>query len=303
MKHDGIENLRSALRELDWSFNELIAKTAIWINPECYKFHVSVFGNGVYYQNTRRLKKGERRGEIISGIRMDDNTYPNTAIKQVMGGRALLENYTTCHIYKNSCYDPKYHTELANLVLLPSPIASLSDFFDESIQALKYRSYELFGFYIGSVPAKPKAYPKNWRDDIQFNEEIKKKILRKNNEIVRVTPSIVVQSDNDGEFRKLGRIKLWAKRHNQINHKIVAAFINLEQKGDVKRREFKALCSDAVRHKKYYVTNFEGHFASMKSDHGNSHGKVFYEHGEFVKIWEPVWSEIQKHFLDDGNKT
>ena len=97
---------------------------------------------------------------------------------------------------------------------------------------------------------------------------------------------------NDDEFPKLGKIQIWANKPQQINHKIIRACLFLEkQNGDV---EFSALyryCTDSLG-----MHTFDANFNSMKSDAGNSHGKVFFIDGLKVRIWDRVRSEIDKFF-------
>lgn len=101
-------------------------------------------------------------------------------------------------------------------------------------------------------------------------------------------------SGND--FIKINRIKLWAKRPYQANHKIIMAFLELEKTGDVFLRNFKSYCSN--KNSKYQVEKFDGHYASMKTDAGNSHGKVFYDdENGIVAIYPRVREEIEKYFI------
>ena len=146
---------------------ELVAKTAIWAPPVC---HQSLVGKGyAKYPDVRRKKNGEKKGKVPGeNIRLDDNTYPNRQMK-AMGKKFYgtnFKDYTTCHIWEDTCYDTRYHTCFANLVLLPSALASLSDFCPEIKAILKYRSYELYGWLPedGEIkkPRKPKYYPNCW---------------------------------------------------------------------------------------------------------------------------------------------
>lgn len=100
----------------------------------------------------------------------------------------------------------------------------------------------------------------------------------------------------DNEFKKIGRIKLWAERQNQINHKIISIFILLEKKGPVSIDEFKRICTNIGNENKIGIPNFDGHYAAMKTDRGNSHGNVFYEENGIVKVWPLVRNEINKYF-------
>ncbi len=98
----------------------------------------------------------------------------------------------------------------------------------------------------------------------------------------------------DPEFPKIHKIELWAKRSHQINHKIIKAFLKLENIGEVTFPRLKEYCMQELG-----IDKFEGHFVSLKTDAGNSHGTIFYEDNGHVKLWNRVRSEINKHFDDD----
>jgi len=98
------------------------------------------------------------------------------------------------------------------------------------------------------------------------------------------------------EFEKINRIKLWARRPYQDNHKIISAFLYLEEKGAVSFSELQKLCTDKATFPQYFVLKFAGHYPSMKTDAGNSHGKVFYDQNGIVNIWPRVRDEIRTHF-------
>ncbi|WP_299007748.1 hypothetical protein [uncultured Shewanella sp.] len=48
--------------------------------------------------------------------------------------------------------------------------------------------------------------------------------------------------------------------------------------------------------KVYEINKFDAHFASMKTNSGNSHGAVFYEQSGKVNLWDRVRIEIAKYF-------
>lgn len=98
-------------------------------------------------------------------------------------------------------------------------------------------------------------------------------------------------------FAKLHRIKLWANRSHQDNHKIIMAFLKLEKQGVVCLDELKNLCESNPN---YSVKKFDGHYASMKTDAGNSHGNVFYDEDGIVSVWPRVREEIAMHFERTG---
>lgn len=104
------------------------------------------------------------------------------------------------------------------------------------------------------------------------------------------------QSQSTGEtsqeFKKLNRIKLWAERPHQHNHHIVKAYLDLAQGGDsVEYAEFREQCE-----KRFGLQRFEGHLASMMTDAGNAHGKVFYRAQDKIHVWPQVLAEIHKYF-------
>lgn len=114
----------------------------------------------------------------------------------------------------------------------------------------------------------------------------------------RDTSSITIQNraaKEDSDFTKISRIKNWAVKEHQDNHKIIKAYFEILKKGSVTLDQLKSKCSDTFR-PDLFVQKFNGNFASMKSDNGNSHGKVFYEENGCVKIYEPVMVEIRRHF-------
>lgn len=100
-------------------------------------------------------------------------------------------------------------------------------------------------------------------------------------------PGVLVQPD----FTKLNRIKLWATRPHQINHKFIRAYLCLEQPNGVFLETFKKECIE-----KFQIRGFQGHFASLKTDAGNSHGAVFYEDQGRVFMWPTVRKEVESYF-------
>lgn len=99
---------------------------------------------------------------------------------------------------------------------------------------------------------------------------------------------------NDNDFIYLHRIKLWAGRPHQINHKIIRAYLSLEKRGPVLLQDLKAKCTNPED--KYFVRNFYSNFIQMTTDNGNPHGKVFYEKDEYVKVYPIVRTEINMWF-------
>jgi len=160
--------LKKALEKHKNMLHVLVAETAIWANPEVHNRLINA-GSAARYPKIRRAKvgNGERKGQIVSDIRFDDNSYANNVIKKAIGVPPLkIRGYVACHIWDRTCYDERYHTAIANLVLLPSPLAGLTDHHAPTKKALQYRSYELYKWHPEEhpLPIKPEGYVTCWRE-------------------------------------------------------------------------------------------------------------------------------------------
>ncbi len=95
--------------------------------------------------------------------------------------------------------------------------------------------------------------------------------------------------------KAISRIPKWAMNPNQLNHKILRAFLQLEkEKHIVTYDDLENRCSDKVNHSDVYVQKFYGNYTSMKTDAANSHGKVFVENdSKIITIWETVDSAVR----------
>lgn len=179
-------NLQS-IKKFDLVACQLIAQTAIFCPEHIYedvkngkcgsKDNQSSKGNafGSWFNcKYRRAKNGEL---TINDITLDDNTKANYAIKKaVLKGLEkygihktdikIFKGFEACHIWEKTCYDERYHTSVANLVLIPREIAGLTDHCDAVKELLKYESFKRFGFKPDSenTPNEPKNYDKlTWR--------------------------------------------------------------------------------------------------------------------------------------------
>lgn len=164
-----LRELGAATRKLGIDFSALVAEVGLWVLPDIHARNVTP-GNptGAVRKDVRRarLGSGERPGTVVDGVRLDRNNYAGHAIREAIGvPRGDLAGYQACHVWPETCYDARYHTVLANLVLVPAPIVSLTDHDPAVIAALQYRSYELYGWHPveAARPARPAAYPTNWR--------------------------------------------------------------------------------------------------------------------------------------------
>jgi len=179
------DELEVAIEELGIDLGKLVSMTGVWANPETFRHLRKIHDDGTWHPNCRRYQqaKGEKRREIVDGIKLDDNTFANAAIKEAVGyARKDVVGYHVSHVWPLTCYDHRYHTCIANLVLLPAPIAGLSDYDSGIEEILKFRAYDLFGWHPGKEqpPQRPINYPdgKFWRPPPAFTEGVKKKLNR-----------------------------------------------------------------------------------------------------------------------------
>ena len=172
-----------ACRELGYCLEKLVAATSVWINPDVVKALEPV--DGVWHPNHRRANLGlrvdgkqvEHVGQVIAGIRLDNNTYANTAFKTALGvERQSFTGFHVCHVWPGTAHDPACFTQVANLVGIPAELSSLTDHHPAIVACLKYRAWELYGWKPRneSAPAKPAGYPERWREPNTANESAMK---------------------------------------------------------------------------------------------------------------------------------
>ena len=181
--NDSTINLQS-IRGFELTACQLIAQSAIFCTKEVFEKVISgecgsyenkknngnKYGSW-YYCKYQRARVGQKRREVIGNITLDDNTYANSAIKYaILEGlekygihkrdKQIFKGFEACHIWPNTCIDARYHTSVANLVLIPREIAGLTDHCDAVVELLKYEAWKRFGFKPEEedVPQRPKYY-------------------------------------------------------------------------------------------------------------------------------------------------
>jgi hypothetical protein len=168
-----------AAAELGVSLADLIALSSIWVAPEVFRILSPV--SGVWYPDRRRANLGLRVqgkqiefvGQVIDGVTLDSNSYPNVAFKQALGfERQDFVGFHVCHVWPGTAYDIKCFANIANLVAIPAELSSLSDHHSDIVACLKFRSWELYGWKPEKekAPAKPDRYPSRWRDPWPAND-------------------------------------------------------------------------------------------------------------------------------------
>lgn len=107
-----------------------------------------------------------------------------------------------------------------------------------------------------------------------------------------------ISSENKKETnanKALSRIPLWARRKDQYNYKILQAFFLDEIDGKANRQEMKTIfCKNASA----TAWQFDNNFASMCTNEGNSHGKVFACSSETVML-EPEIEELARSLREE----
>lgn len=139
----------------------LVARTAIWA-PES-----AVLAQKESDLKYVRMKAGQKRGTQVGKFILDDNTLVNQSFKRAIKRHlhfAIPQNeYHVCHIWPTSHDDARYHSDLRNIVLLPSAIHALSDHDISVIDMLRYRAFDLFDGWPPADQEKPKK-PKGYDD-------------------------------------------------------------------------------------------------------------------------------------------
>lgn len=180
---DALDLLRSASNKHGIHLSVLVAETGVWASPQVFEYLAAENGTGCYFPNTRRYRAGagEKPSQVLDGVRLDNNSYANHAAKRATGLGRGAEGFEVCHVWPRSCYDARYHTCVANLVLLPRPLAGLTDHDPEITAALAFRSYELYGWWPAESPqpTRPDFYPVDWRAPEPFTEPILRALERR----------------------------------------------------------------------------------------------------------------------------
>ena len=237
------------------------------------------------FPTTRRFnaKQGEKRGELKDGIKLDDNSYANVALKRALGMHRLnVTGFECCHIWPRTCYDPRYHTAIANLVLLPRALASMTDH-DAGIQkVLKYRAFELYGWYPDghSPPVKPANYPQNWRDPLN-DPGASMASLASTGEPISLT------AEADEDHVPLQRLQGWAMKPETKVHAIIAI---VAEHGPQPRNWLEYRIGELGISKTAHIS-----VPSLMTNAGNAYGRVFVEKAGRLAFHPGIEAEIRRH--------
>jgi len=91
------------------------------------------------------------------------------------------------------------------------------------------------------------------------------------------------------EVKKVrNRLRLWSRRPQQINARILTAFLNLRRSGMTQITE------QSLRSELPSDLPFDSNYAQMKIIADRNHGKVFETNGDQVSIWAPVEADVRE---------
>ena len=266
----------------------LVADTGLWVNPRLHQQLIENTASAAMFPQVRRarISQGEKRGKLPNGNRLDDNSYANLAIKRAMGlGGGRAEGFEACHIWPLTCYDERYHTALANLVLLPRALAGLTDHDVEIQKSLQYRAYELYCWKPEgqSTPLRPDFYPAEWREPQPYPEVLGKRFpsLPQN-----PSPPTVEPISGKDPRTLMDRISGWSSKPDLIVHKIIA-LVAMADAGMFRDQLVKRV-SELTNSKSPY-----GAIASLLTDSGNSYGRVFEECGGVIRIRPDLVQQVR----------
>jgi len=131
---NGTVVLEKVADQLNIDLLKLVAGCAFW-SP------VDAGATKAKHPHIRRARSGEKPKTVTpEGIRLDDNTSANKVLKDRLSHLGKFEGFAVCHIWPQTCYQERYHTMPANLVLLPRELAGLTDHNRAVEQCLQYRA-------------------------------------------------------------------------------------------------------------------------------------------------------------------
>lgn len=165
----GLACTREAAQSLGVDLAALVAAACLWVAPAAHKRNVNVEKpSGAAYPNVCRARSNarERADSLQDGLHGDNGDLLWRALLGVKPSPSSeYAGYRICHVWPNTCFDPRYYTCLANLVLVPAPFVSLVRHEPAVQAALAFRAYELYGWHPRehATPIRPEGYPTTWR--------------------------------------------------------------------------------------------------------------------------------------------
>jgi len=152
-----MENVQKDLySEIGINWKEIILKTSYWVSKDTYDLIGDKTSRGVYYPFSIRIQKDNAGWKEINNewLFTAQNQKPQDALSFSLTGKSwgtikkswpAGKKFTCCHIYdKKNTKDWKTYTNVANLILVPQPLKSITDHDIEVVEFLKRISYTLY---------------------------------------------------------------------------------------------------------------------------------------------------------------
>jgi hypothetical protein len=198
--------------------------------------------------------------------------------------RTKLIGFECCHIWPNTCYDVRYHTVIANLVLLPRALAGLTDHDPQVQAALQYRSFELYRWHPEEWPApeRPAGFADQWRDPEP--DPAAETASGPRPRAPRVPPRA---SGGDGPV-PLDRVRLWAMRPISNVYRIVDI---VNRAGSLSRHQ---LIREIERLR--ISRNAPGAVASLLTNAGKAYGRIFVEKAGLISIHPERAAQVRQYW-------
>jgi hypothetical protein len=144
---DGRSELERLLKASRYgSIPQAVASLAIFSHPST----VQQCSGSAVFRIVRGKASSERGQETTASdglpAMLDDNTGPTDTFLWSNGiGRNACCDVQFCHLWQRSS-DPRCYTNLANICILPSFLAKLSDTHEEVVRLLRLRAFELYAW-------------------------------------------------------------------------------------------------------------------------------------------------------------
>ncbi|MDW3137697.1 hypothetical protein [Vibrio sp. 1288] len=103
-------------------------------------------------------------------------------------------------------------------------------------------------------------------------------------ERVTLSPELLAEKN-----KVRNRLELWAKRQNQINSRILNAYLTLERKG------YTRITTSMISNQLRDIQSFQSNFNQMKTIAPHNHAKVFEVSDDVVTIWPVVEIHVRDY--------
>lgn len=155
--------LANAALRAGLDFAVVISRCA-WFLAQSDYAKLDAAGATVWFPSWRRAHVGEIVGRSYDGIFVDGGQKAEIALKLALLGRTGTTGHVVVHVWPETAQDPRFYSHLANLVMIPSPVAALLELFPELHGLLQRRAYDRFNWRPEGVPKPAPTAKLSWRN-------------------------------------------------------------------------------------------------------------------------------------------